>query len=380
MLPEMAFKPVGKRMTLEGGKGGSSGKSTSTNYTTTLPEYAKPYYQELLKQSGREVFQTDASGRVIGMAPYEPYEGQRIAGFTPEQMAIQGETFGLQTPQQFQSSQAGMEATQQAGMGLLGAGLNSALGYQAGPLEQMGMSATPIWNQQLSDYYSSPYQQAVTDTAIRKAQEDAERQRANFALGSIGRGTFGGAREGLMQVNYGLGTQQQIADIQSKGAQDAYLNAQQQFERDRSAGMTSEKATLDAETQRRALEEQARQYQAGIGKDFVGLGMSGLLDASKGLGALGATQQEADLARLQAQAASAGEQQALAQKALDTQYQSSMEARDWSKAQLQFYSDMLQGNAGALGSSQVQYSPAPSTTSQIAGLGLAGLGLYNSLK
>jgi len=363
-----------------GGKGGGSTKSTGTTYTSNLPEYAKPYYQELLNQTGREVFQTDASGRVIGMAPYEAYEGQRIAGFTPEQLAVQQETFGLQTPEQFQSAQAGMQATQQAGLGVLGAGLQNALGYQAGPLEQMGMSQTPIWNQQIADYYMSPYQQAVTDTSIRKAQEEAERQRANFALGSIGRGTFGGAREGLMQVNYGLGTQQQIADIQSKGAQDAFMAAQQQFERDRTAGMTSEKATLDAEVQRRALEEQARQYQAGIGKDFVGLGMSGLLDASKGLGALGATQQEADLARLQAQAASAGEQQALAQRALDTQYQDSMEARDWNKAQLEFYSNILQGNQSALGSTQVQYNPAPSTTSQIAGLGLAGLGLYNALK
>jgi hypothetical protein len=32
-----------------------------------------------------------------------------------------------------------------------------------------------------------------------------------------------------------------------------------------------------------------------------------------------------------------------------------------------------------LGSTQVQYAPAPSLASQIGGLGLAGLGLYNIL-
>lgn len=364
-----------------GGKGGGGGGTTKSTVTqTNLPAYAEPYYKELLNQAGREVFSTDASGNVTGMAPYQPYEGQRIAGFTPEQLAIQGDVYNLTTPEQFRSAQAGMEASQLGGYNLLQAGLGSALGYQAGPLEQMGMSQTPIWNQQIADYYSSPYQQAVTDTAIRKAQEEAERQRSNFALGAIGRGTFGGAREGLMQAAYGLGTQKQISDIQTEGAQRAFEAAQQQFERDRSAAMGAERSTLEAETQRRALEEQARQFQAGIGKDFGLAGISAMLDASKGLGALGATEQEADLARLQAQAASAGEQQGLAQKALDTQYQTAMEERDWAKKQLEFYSNILQGNASALGSTQVQYAPAPSSASQLTGLGLAGLGLYNALK
>lgn len=363
----------------KGGGGGSSNTTTATTYTSSLPEYAEPYYQELLKQTGRETFQTDASGRVTGVAPYQPYQGQRIAGFTPEQLAIQGETYGLTTPEQFQSAQSGMEAAQLGGYGMMQAGLGNALGYQAGPLEQMGMSQTPIFNQQIADYYMSPYQQAVTDTTVRQAQEEAERQRSNFALGAIGRGTFGGAREGLMQAAYGLGTQKQVSDIQAKGAQDAFMAAQQQFERDRSASMGAEKSTLESEMQRRALEEQGRQFQAGIGKDFGLAGLSGMLDASKGLGALGATQQEADLARLQAQAASSGEQQALAQKALDTQYQTAMEERDWAKKQLEFYSNILQGNASALGSTQVQYTPAPSAASQVAGLGLAGLGLYKAL-
>ena len=42
-------------------------------------------------------------------------------------------------------------------------------------------------------------------------------------------------------------------------------------------------------------------------------------------------------------------------------------------------SNILRGTAGALGSTQTQYAPAPSMASQIGGLGLAGLGLYNIL-
>ena len=225
----------------------------------------------------------------------------------------------------------------------------------------------------------SPYQQNVTDIAVRQAQAEADRQRAQAAMGAIGRGTFGGARDTLAQSLAKSNVLQNISDIRYRGQQDAFTQAQQQFERDRAAAMGAEEKTLAAEVQRRQLEEQARQFEAGLGKELFTTGLAGLTDTSKGLGAMAATQQEADLARLQAQAAAGAEQQSLAQKALDTQYQQAMEARDWNQKQLEFYSNILRGNAGALGSTQVQYTPAPSTTSQIAGLGLAGLGLYKAL-
>jgi hypothetical protein len=172
---------------------------------------------------------------------------------------------------------------------------------------------------------------------------------------------------------------QNISDLRYKGQQDAFTQAQQQFERDRSASMGAEGKTLDAETQRRQLEEQARQFEAGMGKDLFSTGLAGLTDTSKGLGAMAATQQGADLDRLRAQAASGAEGQALNQKTMDMDYQQAMEARDWNQKQLEFYSNILRGNAGALGSTQVNYTPAPSATSQIAGLGLAGLGLSKAL-
>jgi hypothetical protein len=386
MLPEMAFKPVGKRMTLEGGgKGGSSKPATSTStgttYTSNVPEWMKPYQIEGVKQAGREIFQTDASGKVTGVQGYDPYTGERIAGFSPDELAAQQESRNMMTPEGFAQGTAGLTAGQQASMYGATGGLQQAMGYQAGPMEQMGMSQTPVFGQNIAEYYMSPYQQAVTDSAIRKAQDEAERQRANFALGSIGRGTFGGAREGLMQAAYAGQVGANIGDIQSKGAQEAYLNAQQQFERDRTAGMSAEERTLAAETQRRQLEEQARQFEAGLGKDIFSTGLSGLIDSSKGLGAMAATQQEADLARLSAQALSGSQQREQEQRALDLQYQQAMEARDWNKSQLEWYNNLIQGNVGPASGTTTSTStqPAPSTSSQIAGLGLGALGLYKAL-
>ena len=69
--------------------GGGGGSQTSTSYSTNLPEYAKPYYEELLKQTGKQVYQTDPSGNVTGVKEFTPYTGERIAGFTPGQQAVQ---------------------------------------------------------------------------------------------------------------------------------------------------------------------------------------------------------------------------------------------------------------------------------------------------
>ena len=60
-------------------------------------------------------------------------------------------------------------------------------------------------------------------------------------------------------------------------------------------------------------------------------------------------------------------------------YQQFQEKQNYQKAQLDYLSNILRGNAGALGQTQIAYAPAPSLASQLGGLGLAGLGLYKAL-
>ena len=147
--------------------GGGGGSQTSTSYSTNLPEYAKPYYEELLKQTGKQVYTTDPSGSVTGVKPFVPYTGERVAGFTPGQEAIQRETLGLALPDQFGQSQAGLTAGQSMGFGAGAAGLTGAFGYN--PTAISGGTFDPS----AAAYYSSPYQTGVTDIAVR----EAERQR-----------------------------------------------------------------------------------------------------------------------------------------------------------------------------------------------------------
>jgi len=345
-----------------GGGGGGPSNTTQTSYSTNLPEYAKPFYEELLKQTGKQIYKTDSSGNVTGVQEYTPYTGERIAGFTPEQLKVQSETAGLTTPGGFGTAATGLGTGEAMGYGTAGLGLTQAFGYTPTAISG-GTFGAPE-----AAAYMSPYASNVTDIAVREARKQADLAKAAGMTGSIGRGTFGGARQALLQSEQERGAQQNIANIRAQGQQSSYENAQKMFEADQARRMKAAE-----------LGQQAQQYQAGLGKE---LGMAGLqtgLEASAKTGALAATQQASELERLKAQAASAGEKQALQQEIDNLKYQTFQEQKNYQKAQLDYLSQILRGNAAALGTTQTQYAPAPSLASQLGGVGLAGLGLYNIL-
>jgi len=345
-----------------GGGGGQPQNSTQTSYTSALPEYAKPYYEELLKQGGKQVYSTDASGNVTGVKPYVPYTGERVAGFTPGQEAVQTEVAGLRAPGGFGTAATGLGTGTGLGFGTAGAGLSQAFGYS--PMAISGGT----FDAPAASYYMSPYQSNVTDIAVREAEKQRDLAKSAGATGAIGRGTFGGARQALLQAEQERGANLNIGDIRARGQQSAYENAQKMFEADQGRRMKAAE-----------LGQQGQQFAAGLGKE---LGIAGLQTGMEGAakqGALAATEQTANLERLKSQAASAGEKQALQQEINNVKYQQFMDQQNYQKAQLDYLSQILRGNAAALGSTQVQYAPAPSLASQLGGVGLAGLGLYNIL-
>lgn len=345
-----------------GGGSGGGGSQTSTSYSTNLPEYAKPYYEELLKQTGKAVYTTGPTGEVTGVKGMPTYTGERIAGFTPEQLKVQSDVAGMTRPGGFGAATAGLTEGQRLGFGAGATGLSQAFGYTPGTT--YGGTFTPG----AASYYMSPYQSNVTDIAVREAERQRDLAKSAGALGAIGRGTFGGARQALLQAEQGRGAAQGIADIRARGQQEAYTNAQQQFQADQARRLQAEQ-----------LNQQAQQYAAGLGKDIGLAGITTGIEASAKQAATAAAQQTADLERLKAQAATGAEKQALDQKIKDLQYQTFMDQQNYQKQQLEYLSNILRGNAAALGSTQVQYTPQPSTVSQIGGLGLAGLGLAKAL-
>ena len=76
------------------GGGGSSAPTETTVTQTDLPEYVQPYFERLLKRGEAESNQQ-----------YTPYQGERLAYFSPDELASQGMTRGYAqagTPQEYQ--------------------------------------------------------------------------------------------------------------------------------------------------------------------------------------------------------------------------------------------------------------------------------------
>jgi hypothetical protein len=347
-------------LTLWGGGGGQQ-TSTGTTYTSNLPEYAKPFFEQALVSAGKNVFETDASGAVTGVKPMPTYPGERVAGFTPGQVAVQRDISGLTTPGGFADARTGLGMGSGLGYGTAGAGLTRALGYTPRSI------STGTFSPAAASYYMSPYATNVSDIAARELRRQGDIAKAQGAMGAIGRGSFGGARQALMQAEQERGLQQNIADVYTKGQQAAFENAQKIYGEDTARALQAQQANV-------AAEQAAAQLAAQTGVS----GLQAGLEASRAQSATAAAEQTANLERLKAQAASEQEKQALDQKILDIKYQQAMEQRDWEKKQLEFYNAMLRGNAG-LAQTQIQYAPTPSGISQLGGLGLGALGLTKAL-
>jgi len=312
------------------GKGSAPSQPSSQTVTqTNLPEYARPYFENLLQRTQAESYRD-----------YTPYQGQRIAGFTPGQQQVQSEVAGMQTPGQFQGAN---QMTTAAGLGSLGAGAQAM-----GAGQRYAQMATDPSQMQS---YMSPYMQNVVDVQKQSAIRDAEKQQLGASLGAARQGTYGGARQLLAQTERERNLGSQLANIQAAGSQKAFEAAQQAQQFGSQLGLQ------------------------GIQTGLQGLGQVGQMGAQ--LGQLGTQEQAADLQRLQAQAASAGEQRALDQQRMDMSYSDFLRQRDYPQEQLGFYSSILRGLPVQMGSTQTAYAQPPSMLQQVGGLGLSALGLYN---
>jgi len=204
--------------------------------------------------------------------------------------------------------------------------------------------------------YMSPYQQAVTDIEQRQAIEAARQAQLGGNLAAARQGTYGGARQALLQSQREAGLRQQLGDIQTRGLQSAYTQAQQQFGADRAARQAAEQANLTGQLQGAAGLGQLAQTFGGLGTQQL----AGQLDITKTMGAFG------DL------------QRGIQQQQIDAQRQQLQEQAQFGASQLGNLSNILRG-VPLSDTTQTTTTPPPSFASQLTGLGLTGIGLYNLL-
>ena len=266
---------------------------------TNLPEYARPYFEDIMKRA------MEVSNR-----PYESdmYKGERIADFTPAQQQVQRNVLAMQGPAQFGTGsalayQAGLGAlNQKYDAGQFSGGYNPSqfqTGFSSGQfsggynpsqfqtgfspgqfnvgalgnlgnvrdataeriqadqmnaartqfqpnLERFQVAAPERFGQAQAQEYMSPYIRNVLDVQKREAIRDAQKGQVVQDLGAARQGTYGGSRQLLAGLERERNLGQQLGDIESRGLQSAFENAQSQFERDRGAGMTAGQQNLQA--------------------------------------------------------------------------------------------------------------------------------------
>ena len=267
---------------------GPSGPQKVEQTSSNIPEFAKPFYQELMGRAMYETTRPYEAYPVARLADFDQYEtsamqgmadlaamgdpaeiglasryAQKAGSFTPGQVTS-GYDAGTITPGYQAGDLSNMYQAGQRNVGYtpgqfdpgytpgtmdIGYGATDyQSGYQAGqfdpgyqagdlarqysgPTFEAGTSTDPT---QIQDYMN-PYTQLVTDIQKREARKQSDITGSNIAQQAAQSGGLGGYREAIMQSEREGDLAQQLQDIQATGDQAAYQQAMQAMEADRAA-------------------------------------------------------------------------------------------------------------------------------------------------
>ena len=292
----------------------------------------QPGYSAGLLPKAQEIFSKSydsADGYGSNLASAGLSGTNRVADLSATQKNLGTQLNALGAPTQFG-----------IGAGTTGAGAGSiALG-----LGSLGGMTDPNAMQQ----FMSPYMQNVLDVNKAEAMRDAQKGLVGQNMAAARQGTYGGARNALMQSEANRNLQTRLGQIQAQGMQGAFDAAQ--------------KAQL----------AQAQQY----GQFGQQLGTLGDVYTRAGT-----AQAATDIDRLKTMGAYGDLERAYDQQKLDARYQDFLTKQGYSREQLSNMSDVLRGVPIArTGETSSVTTPPPSFASQLAGMGLSGLSLFNMLK
>ena len=282
---------------------------------TELPEWAKPY--------GKDILAKGAALTDVNQNPYQTYNQERIAGFSPMQ-------------QQAMQNAQGMSAAPQIGQGTaaaVGAGLGGA---------SVAGQANPYGFQNQVGGYMNPYLQMSLAPQLAEANRAYDIGATKQQSAATQAGAFGGSREAIMAAENERNRNQGLNSIIGQGYNTAFNNAQQQYNQN--------------------LQNQLQGY--------------GLLGSSaNALGQLGQNQYSQNMGINQLQAQYGGQQQAQMQKGLDTSYQDFLNQQNYPYKQLGFMSDLLRGTPTGSSSVTQMYQAPPSALQTVGALGMGAYGV-----
>lgn len=264
---------------------------------------------------------------------YQPYQGQTVAGFSPDQLSAMNyarNNVGAYQP----VYDAGIGMANQSGM------------YQPDQVRAGQFTDANV------DAYMNPYLDQVESNALRNLQGATQLAVNKIGDQAASAKAFGGSRQGIAEgVTIAEGTKQ-AGDLSAKLRSDAYNTAMGQINADQNRSMQASLANQSAGLQNAGRQLQSAQTMAGI--------------ADQGNASIGSdVQRMMTLGQMQ---------QAMEQKYLDDAYNRFTEARDYPKEQLNILLSAL--GMSPYGKTQTTTQNNPTNWGGVAsGAGSAILGL-----
>jgi hypothetical protein len=223
------------------GKGNKQAQSSTQTNINELPEYARPYVDNLLKRTEAE-----------SLNQYQPFQGQRIAQSDDFQDIVDSRNMVRNV------ANRGLPELDEAISGM------------------RDISRRGQFTGQVAQDYMNPYMEQVVDRQKQGAIRDFNRMGAARAADAVNAGAFGGSRQAVNDYLAQEGLQQQLGDIDAAGREAAFRDARAGFETDRSVGMTGLGQLATMGGSRRAGDIQGAQLLEGIGKAQLGEQQAGL--------------------------------------------------------------------------------------------------------
>ena len=352
-------------------KGGSSSpqptQTSSTMTQTDLPEYAKPFYLDMMKEAQAQAGE-----------PYQPFPGQRIGGFGADTTA------GFNQLRNITASGApGAFTTAEGALTGVATGAGPQQQGQFGPTATTGVLPDygSFTDQGVANQFMNPYIREVLDAQQLRLGQRFNRDQLGRDQAAVEAGAFGNTRRGVERANAQRELDIQRNELDAQGYAAAYLSGADIFGQERDANLQNRLMGYDvlagnrqADLANRALNtevfagNQARELEAqrnrmGAAESLTGQGL-----AAEGL--------FTDRARTRAGIGGAYDE--LAQSGLDVGYTDFLNQRDWERKKLGDYSGLLRGVPISPTQESTTYQVPPSPASQLLGLGTTGLGLYKA--
>ena len=253
---------------------------------TPLPSLPTAQESNLSSWAGPGIADYITKGTAIAQQPYQAYQGPLSAGYSP----LQKQAF-------------------------------DTAGKIDVPTASMGAYTPGTFDAAAAQKYMNPYLQASLDPQLAEARRQSQITQMGNNAQAVKAGAFGGSRGALMNTETQRNLGSNLANITGAGYNTAFTNAQQQF---------------NADQARKAQEAQ-------FGANY-GLGtQAAALNAANIQGQLGLTQNQANLANLNAQLGAGTAERGITAEGIAADQAEFEKQRQFPYQQVQFQRDMISG-------------------------------------